>query len=102
VTTLSFPIDTDGTGAWKLETGDQAIEQIILAATKTLPGELPLSRNYGLWIDYNLPLELAEAQASRIYEIFEEWYPELEIVSLQFIPAGDGTLAKIDIQVKEV
>lgn len=70
---IAFPI-TEQNGRIAMVGGSEEIIQKVEALMKTRPGELPLSRTFGMDIDYNVPYEVALGTEDVIVRALEKWY----------------------------
>jgi phage baseplate assembly protein W len=91
LTRIAFPFSVvDGRLALAVdvEAAGQAIEALI----KTGTGEMPLSRDYGADLEYNIPQEVAFGARLRVEQKLAEYHPSLSLLSMVPIVAGDGTI----------
>lgn len=70
---IAFPLQVEG-GRLKMVDGNEEVIQKVEALMKTRPGELPLSRTFGIFIDYNVPHEVVRGQEAIIASALERWY----------------------------
>ncbi len=70
---IAFPLQVED-GRLKMVEGNEEVIQKVEALMKTRPGELPLSRTFGIFIDYNVPYEVARGQEAIIASALERWY----------------------------
>jgi len=70
---IAFPLQVED-GRLKMVDGNEEVIQQVEALIKTRPGELPLSRTFGIFIDYNVPHEVVRGQEAIIASALEKWY----------------------------
>jgi len=101
--TFDFPLDVAKGGSLRFVSGDEAAQQMVRAITRTLPGELPLSRDYGIFIDYNIPHELENALPNDIREAIQKWYPQIIVrtAHVTFDKAGERAEVSVDLELVE-
>lgn len=100
---LAYPFQISN-GQLALIGDQQAANQAIRALFTVRPGELPLSRDFGVNLDYHIPLDLARLYEGEIRSAIAKWHPELRVRSLRPISGPDGTLLdwNVEIEVQEV
>lgn len=70
---IAFPLQVED-GRLKMVDGNEEVVQKVEALIKTRPGELPLSRTFGVFIDYNVPHEVVRGQEAIIASALGRWY----------------------------
>lgn len=91
LTRIQFPFAVSG-GRLELSLGVQAASEAIGALLRVHSGELPLSRDYGADLEYNVPHEVAYGHERRIAQKLAQYHPHLSLLSMEPVLSGDGTV----------
>lgn len=91
LTRIAFPFEVIN-GRLNLSRDAQAGQEAIEALIRTGTGEMPLSRDYGADLEYNVPLDVAFGAKQRVQDRLAEYHPQLELVAMNPVIAGDGTI----------
>lgn len=98
---LTFPVRVEN-GRWATIGGLDEVKAQIESLMKTRVGELPLSRSFGIWIDYNIPLEVAEGIPILIRQVIARWYPNIRVGTITPVLGEGGTVERWEVEVEEV
>ena len=100
---LSFPFNITQ-GRLELAENVPAAQQAIGALLAVHPGELPLSRDYGCELEYNIPPELAYRHTEVLSQKLGEYHPHLELISMEPVLSEEGTVLDwaVEVGVQEV
>lgn len=88
---ITFPFVVED-GRLRLSTGLDRGGEALYALTRTHTGELPLGRDYGADLDYNIPLELAQQQRQHLQAQVARYHPDIELRSLRAVTGEGGTV----------
>jgi len=103
MTALQFPLDVQN-GQLGMVSSTRAAQQLVLAIARTAPGELPLSRDYGIAIDYNVTHEMARQMQGAVLDAIRRWYPTIDLTAAHVSLSDEGREARmsVDLGVKEI
>ena len=88
---ITFPFGvTDG--RLNLSRGPQAAQETINALIRIHTGEMPLSRDYGANLEYNIPPELAFQHVERISQSLAQYHPHLTLTSAVPVLSDEGVV----------
>lgn len=91
LTRIEFPFQVEQ-GRLSLSHDAKAAQEAIEALIRTGTGEMPLSRDYGADLEYNVPLDVAFGAKQRVQDRLAEYHPLLELVAMNPVVAEDGTI----------
>lgn len=91
---FAYPIRATETGRIDAATGVEAGRQAIFALLSTNPGDLPLSRNYGIQLDANVPLQVAQLYPSEVEAALLRWHPDVNPENVEVIVEDEGTTVR--------
>ena len=91
LTRIQFPYAVDG-GKLSLSREVKAASEAIEALIRTGTGEMPLSRDYGADLEYNVPHDVAYGHEERIRQKLAEYHPQLDLVRMTPLVSSDGVI----------
>lgn len=95
---LAFPFSfKDGT--LELVSGQEAAGQALQALVAVQPGELPLSRSYGLPFDYHVGLDRVQLAEIELKDSIARWHSDLSLEFVELEYGDDGRLVNIKTNV---
>lgn len=101
LTRISYPLRVEN-GRLALSQGVDAAREALHMLMNIHSGELPLSRDYGADLDYNVPLSVAFAAEERLSELIGKYHPHLSLDSMTPVLGEDGTVldwaAQVSVQ----
>ena len=101
MTTLEFPLNAQN-GTLAMVSNDAAAQQLVRALSSTRPGELPLSRDYGIVVDYNVHFTTTSLMERQVVEAIKSWYPQLGIRTAEVRFDDEGRSAEISVDLELV
>lgn len=98
LTRLTFPFRVDG-GRLALSEGPDAAREAIGALLAIHTGELPLSRDYGADLDYNVPPSVALAAEDRLSALLAKYHPHLSLEQMTPVLSEEGVVLDWAVQI---